>query len=47
MEADSAAIVTVIATGADTTRPFGWEAVTVTYRGEECWCIQKERLKIH
>ena len=26
-------IVTVAATGADTTRPLGWGAVTVTYRG--------------
>ena len=31
MEADSAVIVTVIATGVDTTRPLGWVAVTVTY----------------
>ena len=33
LEAESAVMVTVAATGAVTTSPLGWGAVTVTYRG--------------
>ena len=35
LEADSAMIMTLVATGADTTRPLGWGAVTATCRGED------------
>ena len=31
-------ILTVVATGADTTRPLGWEAVTATCRGDQGVC---------